>query len=462
MKLKFSKCPYFLKLLTVGRHKLTPMQPDWTIIGIIIGALTLLVTYLQFLRAPKTPDNQDKEDAIAKRSEDYLTQAQKAIENKNLLYFLKWKYSQEPILERDGYIYPVAVYQAPKTQREDLESVLKLPLLRHEPKEDTWLVKNDEYLNIVNSLKQGRGLSLGKDINTYTYAMKSLLLNGKLQLDCDLGHYFSTFRTCEILEWEIRSNIGKLKGAEEKQFKSFDNQLPLRKHLHNKVANPVRDGTGRSPAIGISTLIAYNDAGSIKLMTKRRAKKGVPLRAGLLHVIPGFMFQPTTDHMDYEYSVTHNIYREYLEELFNFPEQIEKRLHPNHFYSDKRLQYLKSLIAKGEAKLYFTGVTINLLNLRPEICTLLYITTPEWYEKCQNDSDLRWEINDEFTNIHEGIAKPEEFIGGLSFSHDDSQMIKDASLYPHRTVPAGAGAFWLGIDTLRDLDRNNDTSTTSS
>lgn len=440
------------------------MQPDWTIIGIIIAALTLLVTYLQYLQSQKNTDIQHKEEAIAKRSEASLIKAQKAIENNNLFYFLKWKYHKEPILERQGYVYPVAIYHAPDVQREDLESVLKLPLDRYEPEEDTWLIKNDEYLNIIKTLRKGRqghGLLLGNDIDNYTYAMKSLSLDGKLQLECNLGHYFSTYRTCEILEWEIRKNIRKLKGSEEKHFKSFDSQLPLRKHLHSKVDNPVHDGTGRSPAIGISTLIAYNNAGSIKLLSRRRAKKGVSLRSGHLHVLPGFMFQPTTEYTDDEYNVTHNIYREYLEELFSFPEQTEEGIHPNHFYSDKRLQYLKTLIAKGEAKLFFTGVAVNLLNLRPEICTLLYISTPEWYDRCQHDPDLRWKISKEFTHIHEGVAKPEEFIGELSFSHDNLQMIKDASIYPHRTVPAGAGAFWLGVDTLRDLARNLEKSTSS-
>lgn len=381
-----------------------------------------------------------------------LLQAQKAIENKDLLLFLQWKYKNEPLLERCGYIYPVAIYPAPISQREDIESVLKLPLIKHEPDPDTLLVNNKDYFNLVNSLKQGQGLSMSILVNTYTYAMSSLNTDRRLQLECVLGHYFSSFYSCESLEWEIRSNIQKLNGSDEKEFESFYNQLSLRKHLHNEVENPVRDGLGRSPAIGISTLIAYNDAGSLQLLTKRRAKKGVPLRAGLLHVIPGFMFQPTSDYLDYEYNVTHNIYREYLEELFSLPEKLEINRHPNHFYSDKRLLFLKELILKGQAKFYFTGIAVNLLNLRPEICTMLLITDKNWYEKCQSDPELHWEINDEYTSIHENLIKPNEFIGGLKYSTDDLQMLMDASIFPHRTVPAGAAAFWLGIDTIRDLN----------
>lgn len=383
-----------------------------------------------------------------------LDDARKAIENKNLLLFLKWQYGEEKILEKGDCIYPIAIYAASKDQRENIEAVLQMPLDRNEPAIEGFIVNDSEYLEILNSLKKDRGMIHGKDVNTYTYAMKKLIVDDEIKMQCNLGHYFSTFLSCESLEWEIRSNIKKLKGNDAEDFRRFLEQLPLRGDLHAKVDNPVRDGALRSAAIGISTLIAYHNNGSVNLLTKRRAKRGVPLRAGLLHVIPGFMFQPMTDYMDEEYNVTHNIYREYLEELFNFPEPRDKRLHPTHFYSDKRFVYLKSLLDNGEAKIYFTGVAVNLLNLRPEICTLLYITNDEWYAKCKNDPELHWEINEEFTTIHENVAKPEEFIGELKLSSNDSQMIKDASLYPHRTVPAGAGAFWLGVEALRDIIRD--------
>ena len=435
------------------------MNLDWTIIGVIVAIIiaipSTVIGIKQLIRTPKSDNLSRFTSSKYKDLEKRLKDAKSAIEQEDLLLYIKWKYRGEPILERCGYIYPVAVYPAERSQREDFQSILKVPLNKEEEDISSLIIDNDEYLSLVNSLKPGKVLTLGKDVNTYTYALKSLSVNGKLQLECKLGRYFTTFRSCEILEWEIRSKVNKLKGRSEQHFQAFDRKLYLRKRLHQHISNPVLDGNGRSPAIGISVLIAYKDQGAMKLLTKRRSSKGVPLRAGLLHVVPGFMFQPTTQDVDYEFNITHNVYREYLEELFNLPENFHSNRHANHFGSDKRLVYLKNLIAEGNAKLYFTGITINLLNLRPEICMLLSITTPEWYEKCQNDPELRWDLNDEFFNIHraedEGIVKQTELVENPSFSTDDNQILRDAHIYPDRTVPAGAGAFWLGIDLLKEL-----------
>jgi len=430
------------------------MTVDWAIIGVIVAVVTGVFTYMQLVRTPKAASSPSFTTLKYKRLEERLENARAAISRKDLLLFLRWKYHKEPILERAGYVYPVAIYPAPKLQREDLRSVLKSFLVKDE-ENDKPLIDRSEYIDIVNSLKPGKGLTLGKEVNTLVYAMKFLEIDDKIQLECKLGRYFTSYRSSEVLEWEIRSSINKLKGTSEKHFSDFNDQLPLRKYLHEKVSNPVVDGTGRTAAIGTSVLIAYNDNGVIKLLTKRRSSKGVPLRAGLLHVIPSFMFQPTTNEVDDEFDITHNIYREYLEELFNLPENFAKNRHPSYFDSDKRLIYLKKLVAAGNASLYFTGITVNLLNLRPEICALLLIRTPEWYEKCKNDPELHWDLNDEFYNIHriedEGIVKQQELIGGITFSMDDNQMLEQGSIYPDRTVPAGAGAFWLGVEVLKEL-----------
>jgi len=385
-------------------------------------------------------------------NEQLLKVAIGAIENDNLLHFLKWQYASEPILERGGCTYPVAVYPAPKTQWERIDSVLVSPLHTH--KQAHYVVNDSTFLDLIRSLQNG-GFTLHNDISTPNYTMRSLTVNGELALECGLGDYFSSYRTSEALEWEIRSNIEKLAGSNEEAFNYFLRQLPLRRDLHNSLpstSSPARNGSGRSASIGISTLIAYKESSEAttpyQLLMRRRAKKGVPLRSGLLHVLPGFMFQPMTD-IHREYSIVHNVYREYLEELFGAPE-IFNGPDPNYFYSDERLQYLQSLMNDCQAKLYFTGIGVNLLNLRPEICTLLVISTPEWYKKGDKEPEHRWKINEEFTHIREGVAPAGEFVGSFSLDND-LEMIKKASIYPDRTVPAGAAAFWLGVDTLREL-----------
>ena len=48
------------------------------------------------------------------------------------------------------------------------------------------------------------------------------------------------------------------------------------------------------------------------------------------------------------------------------------------FYGDPNLVEIQSLEAEGKARLYFTGVAMNLLNLRPEICAPLLVEDEEW------------------------------------------------------------------------------------
>lgn len=392
---------------------------------------------------------QPRERWSARRSRGFmkkLVEAQRAIERDELLQFLSWRYGNEPILRRCGYVYPVAVYAAPRTQWESIESVLgQLHCIQGE----NFIVNDSSYRENI-AIRLGL-LLLSPTKDTPTYTMRTLATDGVLRLDCELGRYYQAYDTCEALEWELRSTSRKLAGTTDNAFRTFSNYLLLRERLHQQVANPVCDGSGRSAAIGISTLIAYREGESFQLLVRRRAKRGVPLRQGLLHVIPSFMFEPTTIEIEEEFSVTHNIFREYLEELFDFPE-LDGEGDPKQFYGDPRLVYLRTLLDSGEAHLFLTGVAVNLMNLRPEICTLLVINTPEWCERSSSDPQLRWRFNAEFiTKDDHTWVSPKELKGKIPLLDDDFEMVERCYLTPARTVPAGAAAFWLGVDTLRAL-----------
>ena len=107
---------------------------------------------------------------------------------------------------------------------------------------------------------------------------------------------------------------------------------------------------------------------------------------------------------------------------------------------DAALEYLDVLLRAGDAQLLFTGVAMDLLNLRPEICTLLVIQTPEWFEQARQAR-----LNDEFL--------PETAAGGFHGwvrLASDEDMIQEAGLLPERMIPPGAAAFWMGVDLLRE------------
>lgn len=379
-----------------------------------------------------------------------LRKAQESFRDGRIFRFLQWKYQGEQILERCGYTYPVAIYQAPEIQKGDIDSILG-SLHRNIPLDDDFVVFDAKYRSLVSSLEL---LLESPILDRLTYTMRALVTDGKLRLECELGSYFRALDTCDTLEWEILSNATQLAGEDESAFRAFDAKLPLRRNLHDTVTNPVADGTGRSAAIGISTLIAFNDGSRFQLLIRRRSRRGVAVHAGLLHVIPSFMFQPATVNIPEEFSVQHNIFREYLEELFSRPEPEDTEGDYRYFYGDPRLKYLRALISAGEARLLLTGVAVNLLNLRPEICTLLLIRSPEWYEKGSDDPTLQWHFNEEFANILNLPNRPEELVGRVPLSQKDIELLQSGFVYPSRTVPAGAAAFWLGIDTLRSILRD--------
>jgi hypothetical protein len=116
---------------------------------------------------------------------------------------------------------------------------------------------------------------------------------------------------------------------------------------------------------------------------------------------------------------------------------------------------LQNLLNDNEADLYLTGITVNLLNLRPEVCLLLLIRTEDWYlHHSQNPSDeLRFKLNPEYaimsdSPLTKGVQK---LVGRVRYKVIDDEQIKGAPLSPGDMVPPGAAAFWLGRDTLRHV-----------
>jgi hypothetical protein len=177
------------------------------------------------------------------------------------------------------------------------------------------------------------------------------------------------------------------------------------------------------------------------VILQHRSSKGVAVHRDLWHVAPSFMFQAVVRETVKEYSVIHNIFREYLEELFKVKEATAPPsvISHDYFYGNPNLKYLRSLLANGDAQLLLTGVTVNLLNLRPEICTLLYVESPEWYRKHSTGLDGldRLELSDEFE------------ASGLSAQPVSS--IRRGYPPPAETVPSGAAALFLALETALEL-----------
>ena len=278
-----------------------------------------------------------------------------------------------------------------------------------------------------------------------TFTMREFATKGRLELRCAMGTYFLALDTCDALEWEILSKATTtLRSSDEESFRRFDKQLPLRSALHKQVSDPIHDGSHRSVAIAVSTLVAYKNEGSFYLWIQKRSEE-VAVHVNLHHVVPSFMFQPIIGFLDGEFSITHNIYREYLEELFNVSET-PGAVHWKYFYNYPPLKILRNWIEQGtgEAELFFSGIAVNLLNLRPEICTVLLIRSEEWFKKYSQP-----------LSEQEGFHLNSEFLGGVipipykaPYEGRDKELMQQWPLKAKDMVPPGAAAFWLGVRLL--------------
>jgi len=327
------------------------------------------------------------------------------------------------LYERNGITHPIVVFTPQPDQINDVDSVLgdaPRQLLRAED----MAFYNQAYLQTLKN--SGRNL-----FNGTTFVHKRLRRK-PLKLSAELGKYFDMLATCAALDDE-------LKDAAAGQLIRLPGRSQLHRHLPPDQA--MINGRGRSAAIGVACLTVFNHEGTYKAMLARRSERAAtdPLH---FHVLPAFIFQPSDEQWTYpeEWSVAHQVYREYLEELFGFDE-ISSPARYDYFYEHPALQYLKTLMARGEAALYLTGITINLLTLRPEISTLLLIHTPAWYARITApNSDMP-------LNTHA------EAHGGTIYMlpiRDDAAVLAELPENVHTMMPPQAvGALWMGVDLAR-------------
>lgn len=392
--------------------------------------------------------------------------ANTARRDSNLYRFLKKLYSDylnsDYLILEDpqGMTYPVAIFPAPESQWSDLESVLSKPLIRSE--ETSFLVKDENYLD--NLKRIGRKLE-----NRATYRLLNLqATGGNITIKASLGTYFDTVKTSHVLTWELLTRFGKRK-PQPSEFKEFFTELALRKKLHDGVCNPLIDGDGRSAAIGVSMLIIYrnfNDTGYQALL-KERSRHGVAVDTDLYHVVPSFMFQPVRevdrDMVEkLEFNVRVQVYREYLEEVFNVEEEeaASEAISIVHGSSSSagNLQYLNELLEDAnKAQLLFTGMAVDLLSLRPEICTLLLIKTPEWQrlhsggDRSRNLTPIH--INEEFKTPTELRDLGKDAIISFDLGGPELSVPPDVQtrIRPESITAPGAAAFFMGLDIARKV-----------
>jgi hypothetical protein len=100
------------------------------------------------------------------------------------------------------------------------------------------------------------------------------------------------------------------------------------------------------------------------------------------HVTPSGILAPlggASQKWDAEFSVKKSILREYAEALFSYKKLERGRLEDGrlltayNLLSDPRIHSLPAAETAGDVKIRYTGLSVNLLTLRPEIHTLILV-----------------------------------------------------------------------------------------
>ncbi|MGH2732465.1 MAG: hypothetical protein ACRDJG_05945 [Actinomycetota bacterium] len=316
---------------------------------------------------------------------------------------------------------PVWAELAPRSQWEDVEAALgNLDLSQSAPQVRQWAYWEEcdpvaegeferhlsDWDRQVREIRAGRRRHLDT-WNQLTYDLGSMERGPDgVRFHCKLGTYFHSLSTSESLAAEVMETYSAWPDYEPEE--GWD-KLEGRRWLHDRVADPVADGRHRSGAIGISTLtvvrVRRRGFDGYKMFLSPRSMT-VATQRRRYHVIPSGMFQPfiadeSSEVLRSQFSVYTTVVREFVEELYGV-EELETgdgRVDHNAIYGRREAQVLADMLKTGDAKLLYTGVAVNLLALRPEICTLLIIDDPAWYE--DESSQLR--ICDEYLRQSERV-----------------------------------------------------------
>jgi hypothetical protein len=275
-------------------------------------------------------------------------------------------------------------------------------------------------------------------------------------LNCKLGTYYHSLSTSECLDAELSEAYAAWPDATPEVTWP---RLERRAWLHQRVPDPVADGRYRSAAIGVSTLtivrVRSRSFDGYKMFLSPRSVT-VATQRRRYHVVPSGMFQPfipgeSHDLLQDQFSVAATVVREFVEELYGVHELEtgDGRVDPNAIYSRREARLLDNMLKAGDAALLYAGLAVNLLALRHEICTVLIIEDPHWYER--ECGELR--ICDEYLQqCQQAELLPDQrwvqLIGLARHDLEMDPMWRDR-LRASTVVAPGAAAVDLGLQVAR-------------
>jgi hypothetical protein len=325
----------------------------------------------------------------------------RGLTNPLLCPFLQWYYDVQ-LWSNEGVSFPAVVFPV-----ETFEQQLKYDaVLAPWTPRSARLIRPEDCVAADPGLVQLRRTAGRKIDNRQTYCLDVLethksppVIKSNL-----VGYYEDCLATSDSLEQELLVAFGSDPPRSVSEFESFaESKLPLRNSARSharKFRLPHLTGAGRSAAIAITTLtIARTPESSFVTFFGYRSGK-TAAHPNLLHLAPSGMFQPVCewqrapsplDSPNYqrEWTLRNHILREVSEELFSRDIEGDFAKHSpetaDAIYQYPEVQFLDDLLKSDarppKAQILVTGILMNLLNLRPEICTVLLIRDSAWYRR---------------------------------------------------------------------------------
>lgn len=351
--------------------------------------------------------------------------------------FVNWiggLYPQYELFSRHGFIYPVVAFPSLPHQV-SVDSVLGEDA---RPLAVDGCLLESSHSNFVLELTTAEGKPATDDPK---FVMLSCATDGDIRIECARSTYFGVLDSCDVLKFEAQwawRHHRDLIEAERAAGRTGLAVLPLRSRLHELVEDPVRDGSKRIAGIAVSTLICFSRGRTYRCLIQKRGLTGLAVDHKDFHVIPAAMFEPSIVSAAEPFSIHENVLREYAEECFKRKATEQSHPRPYWYHKYPEVKALKSILSEPDHGIHrLTGLAVNLLNLRPEVCTLLLIHDAgfvKWVDKMT--------INDEYRPDGHHV----ELIDGPTVASRYSD-----ALAPKDVVPPGAVAFWLGAEAASQL-----------
>jgi hypothetical protein len=372
-------------------------------------------------------------------------------------------YPNHPLVTVGGHSFPIWAEVAAPHVREGLDTAIGLlapggpPSIRDYDREKRGFDPRGraEFLHTYRR-RDGRNR-----FNGITYALDRIhrFGPGDFRVDARYGTYFQSVATSEMLEREF---INAMSRDPSRPLTLGD--MPRRAWLHEHTGRDVLfDGAHRAAALSVAAaiIVAEADGGYSALLSRRSAD--VKTHPGFRHVFPSGILQPTDSRFRRErdeYSVRRSFQREYAEELFGYGELTWDRLGlSDSLQGVWPIDELTEAVAAGKVDMRFTGLSVPLLTLRPELYVLIFVREPGWFDDMVHRSRLNcarhaFKLNWEFDDERERITGRSRDSIRLELDADFQPVDRDEPLSPLNTVPHAAAALWLGGQVARDLVRS--------